>query len=91
MNIAPPKEAHPDLGRTLNHMLLWLAPPVHAPGDFARQLCRREWWKIERKRTRRRRRCKRARSAGVRTVVGEHSPNSQSYLPGALLVRSRIS
>jgi hypothetical protein len=34
MNIAPPKEAHPDLGRTLNHMLLWLAPPVHAPGDF---------------------------------------------------------
>ena len=27
-------------------------------GDFARQLCRREWWKIERKRGRRRRRKK---------------------------------
>jgi hypothetical protein len=57
MNIAPPKEAHLDLGRTLNHMLLWL-PPEHATGGAALswRLCRGEWWKIERKRKWRRRR-----------------------------------
>jgi hypothetical protein len=55
MNIAPPKNAHLDLG-ALNLMLLWLAPE-HVPGGSAlswRRLCRGEWWKIERKRKRRR-------------------------------------
>jgi hypothetical protein len=56
MNIAPPKEAHLDLG-ALNHMLLWLAPE-HVPGGstLSWRLCRCEWWKIERKRKWRRRR-----------------------------------
>jgi hypothetical protein len=59
MNVAPPKEAHLDLGRTLNHMLLWL-PPEHVPGGSALswRLCCAEWWKIERKRKWRRRRKK---------------------------------
>jgi hypothetical protein len=35
MNIAPPKEAHLDLGRTLNHMLLWLAPEHVTGGSKA--------------------------------------------------------
>jgi hypothetical protein len=26
MNVAPPKEVYLDVGRTLNHMLLWLVP-----------------------------------------------------------------
>jgi hypothetical protein len=57
MNVAPPKEAHLDLGRTLNHMLLWLAPE-HVTGGPAPSFraCRGEWWKIERKRKRRRKR-----------------------------------
>jgi hypothetical protein len=53
----------------LRNMLLWLAPPVHAPGDFARQLCRREWWKIERKRTRRRLCLQSQRSGRARVVL----------------------
>jgi hypothetical protein len=55
MNLAPSDNAQLDLDRTLNRMLLWLAPPERVPGDTARRLCRGEWWKIERKRRRRRR------------------------------------
>jgi len=55
MNLAPSNNAQPDLARTLNRMLLWLAPPERVLGDTTRRLCRGEWWKIERKRRRRRR------------------------------------
>jgi hypothetical protein len=50
--VAPPKEAHLDLGCALNHMLIWL-PPEHDRADplGTWRLCRGdEWWKIERKR-----------------------------------------
>jgi hypothetical protein len=52
-----PKEAHHDLGRTLNHMLLRLAPEhvSGGPAPSCSRLCLGEWWKIERKRKRRRR------------------------------------
>jgi hypothetical protein len=56
MNLAPSNNL--DLDRTLNRMLLWLAPPERVMGDTARRLCRGEWWKVERKRGRRRRRKK---------------------------------
>jgi hypothetical protein len=52
-----PAGARPHLDpRTLNHMLLWL-PLEHVTGGPAPSCrpCRAEWWKIERKRNRRRR------------------------------------
>jgi hypothetical protein len=40
MNLAPSNNAQLDLDRTLNRMLLWLAPPERVLGDTARRLCR---------------------------------------------------